>query len=526
MHTGVHVVWYKRDLRIHDSPALQAAAHHGTVLPLYIVEPSLVHAPDFDPAHWTFLRQSLDVLRNELAALGQPLVVRVGEVVDVLEVLSHEIPLLMVWSHEETGTWQTYQRDLAVARWAKAHRIPWHELPQTGVVRRLKTRNGWASMWEHFIRAPLATTPTSLPNIPEIVLGHVPTPGDLGLPFSTRTELQPGGEHEARQVLTSFLSTRGAGYQRAMSSPLTAWEGCSRLSPHLAWGTASLRSVYHALLHRQEALRLMDAHERVTLAGPTLKDVSAFQSRLHWRSHFMQKLEDEPRIEFENFHHAYDGLREHEFRRDWFEAWCAGRTGYPFIDACMRAACATGYLNFRMRAMLVSFACYDLWLHWREPAVFLARQWLDYEPGIHYSQMQMQAGTTGINTVRIYDPTKQAQDQDPDGVFIRRWVPELATVPHAYIHLPWRMPTEVQHKHGCVLGRDYPWPIVDHTSAARLAHTRIARLRRLSVTRDQARAVLLRHGSRKDVGRRLKTLSDGEIHQLSLDFSSEDERRE
>lgn len=237
----------------------------------------------------------------------------------------------------------------------------------------------------------------------------------------------------------------------------------------------------------------------------------------------MQKLEDEPRIEFENFHHAYDGLREDDFNRDWFGAWCAGRTGYPLVDACMRAVCATGYLNFRMRAMLVSFASYDLWLHWREPAVFLARQWLDYEPGIHYSQMQMQSGTTGINTVRVYDPTKQAYEQDPEGVFIRRWVPELATVPHAYIHEPWRMPTEVQRKHTCVLGRTYPLPIVDHASAARLAHARMAALRRETATQEQARAVLLRHGSRKDVRHRLKILRTGEAHQLPLDFSFEDE---
>ncbi len=526
MDTGVQVVWYKRDLRIHDSPILHAAAQHGSVLPLYIVEPSLVHAQDSDPAHWTFLHQSLDALRTALAALGQPLVVRVGEVIDVLEALSHDIPLGTLWSHEETGNWQTYQRDLVVAHWAQARGIPWHELPQTGVVRRLKSRNGWASAWEQYMRAPLAATPKSVQPVPEVELGPIPSHRDLGLHSPAWVEMQQGGEHEARQILASFLSMRGAGYQQAMSSPLSAWETCSRLSTHLAWGTISLRSVYHDVLRRQEALRQMDAHERLALGGPTLKDLVAFGSRLHWRSHFMQKLEDEPRIEFENFNHAYDGLRENDFNRDWFEAWCAGRTGYPLIDACMRAVCATGYLNFRMRAMLVSFASYDLWLHWREPGVFLARQWLDYEPGIHYSQMQMQSGTTGINTVRIYDPTKQAYDQDPDGEFIRRWVPELASVPHAYIHEPWRMPTDVQHKHNCVLGRTYPLPIVDHTSVARLAHTRIAALRHKTTTKEQARAVLLRHGSRKDARRRLKTLRVDVAQQLPLDFSDEEKNAE
>ena len=167
MNTGVQVVWYKRDLRVHDSPILHAAALHGSVLPLYIVEPSLVHANDYDPAHWTFLQQSLDALRTELAALGQPLVVRVGEVIDVLEALSHDLPLGTLWSHEETGNWQTYQRDLAVAHWAQARRLPWHELPQTGVVRRLKSRNGWASAWEQYMRAPLAATPRHIQPVPE-----------------------------------------------------------------------------------------------------------------------------------------------------------------------------------------------------------------------------------------------------------------------------------------------------------------------------------------------------------------------
>ena len=522
MERAIQVIWYKRDLRISDSSIFYAAAQHGFVLPLFIVEPSLVHAQDFDPAHWTFLRHSLDVLRKDLATLGQPLVVRVGEAVDVLEALANEVPLAALWSHEETGNWQTYQRDLAVKQWAQAWNIPWHELPQTGVIRRLKSRNGWAGAWEQYMHAPLVETPRHVHPVPEVELGPIPSHRDLGLNASTRVEIQPGGEQEAQRVLTSFLSTRGAGYQRAMSSPLTAWETCSRLSTHLAWGTISLRTVYHEVLRRQEVLRQMEARERVLVAGPTLKDLVAFGSRLHWRSHFMQKLEDEPRIEFENFNHAYDGLRENDFNDGWFEAWCAGQTGYPLVDACIRAVCATGYLNFRMRAMLVSFACYDLWLHWREPGVFLARQWLDYEPGIHYSQMQMQAGTTGINTIRIYDPTKQAHDQDPEGVFIRRWVPELAFVPDSYIHAPWRMPTEVQCKHGGVLGRDYPLPIVDHASAARLAHTRIAALRRETTTKEQAREVLLRHGSRKDVRRRLKTLHVDAVQPLLFDVSDEE----
>jgi deoxyribodipyrimidine photo-lyase len=164
--------------------------------------------------------------------------------------------------------------------------------------------------------------------------------------------------------------------------------------------------------------------------------LAAFEGRLHWHCHFIQKLESEPSIEFENLHRACDGLRENDFDAERFEAWRAGHTGFPLVDACMRALQAGGWINFRMRAMLVSFSSYQVWLHWRQPARALARLFTDYEPGIHYSQVQMQSGTTGINTLRIYNPVKQSQDHDPEGAFIRRWVPELADVPTDWIHSP------------------------------------------------------------------------------------------
>jgi deoxyribodipyrimidine photo-lyase len=211
------------------------------------------------------------------------------------------------------------------------------------------------------------------------------------------------------------------------------------------------------------------------------QSLRSFDARLHWHCHFMQKLEDEPRIEHENFVHAFDGMRESEFRTDRFEAWKDGRTGYPFIDACMRYLEANGWINFRMRAMLVSFASYHLWLHWREPALYLAKLFRDYEPGIHYSQFQMQSGTTGINTLRIYSPTKQGLDQDPTGEFIRRWVPELAGL--SDVHLPIN-------------------PIVDHKEAVAYAKARLSEVRRQSGMREEAKTVAKRHGSRKKTARK------------------------
>lgn len=169
-------------------------------------------------------------------------------------------------------------------------------------------------------------------------------------------------------------------------------------------------------------------------------------------------------------------------------AWQQGQTGYPMVDACMRSLIATGWLNFRMRAMLMSFASYHLWLHWRLPALHLARQFTDYEPGIHYAQAQMQSGTTGINTIRIYNPIKQSLDQDPNGVFIKRWVPELRDVPIGFIHQPWHFPDKMN---------GYPLPIVDEKAARQAASAKLYALRKPRQHALAAQRIVDKHGSRK-----------------------------
>jgi deoxyribodipyrimidine photo-lyase len=197
-------------------------------------------------------------------------------------------------------------------------------------------------------------------------------------------------------------------------------------------------------------------------------------------------------------------------------AWADGKTGFPFIDAAMRYLTATGWINFRMRAMLMSFAAYDLWLPWQEAGLVLARRFLDYEPGIHWPQCQMQSGETGINTVRIYSPVKQSRDQDADGAFIRSWVPELADVPVAHIHEPWLMSPEQR----ALLCPQYPPPIVDHKAASAAAKERIFGLRRKPAARTEADAVQHKHGSRKKSGRKnfVRVVHPDNAIQLSFDI--------
>jgi deoxyribodipyrimidine photo-lyase len=454
------LVWLKRDLRLQDHAPLAEAAQADAAAALYLIEPAWLRSPEFDPQHLAFALASLAPLREALAARGLPLWVRTGEATAELADLQRRHGFTHLFSHEETGPGWSYDRDRAVGAWCRAHGLAWTEWPQTGVVRRLRDRRGWAGRWQARMDADPALAPARWRGTEAPRCVPLPTLADLGLPPSR--PLPPAGEAAAAAVLSDFVSGRARGYRRALSSPLTAAEGCSRLSPHLAFGTVSMRQV-----HQATAGAIGDTTDQALAHG-----LRGFAGRLRWHCHFMQKLEDEPAIEFRNFSRAHDGLREDRFDRARFEAWCAGRTGFPMVDACMRQLRATGWLNFRMRAMLVSFAAYHLWLHWREPGQFLARQFLDFEAGIHWPQMQMHSGTTGINTLRIYSPAKQARDHDPDGRYVRRWVPEFGTPA-------------------------YPQPIVEERAALARAREQLYGLRRTDAARAEADAVQQRHGSRR-----------------------------
>lgn len=480
------LVWFKRDLRLHDHAPLVAAQAHTLALGLFVIEPEWLQSPECDASHVDFALGCLTELRAALALRGLPLLVRVGNMLQVLAELQSEVRFTHLLSHEETGPGWSYTRDKQVAAWCRSQHIHWQEFTQTGVVRRLGSRSGWARRWQARMDAPLNLLQGGFNAASSLDQPALPTLGALGLAPHGKT-LQTAGEKAARRTLRSFLQERGYDYRKALSSPLSAEEGCSRLSPHLAFGTLSMRTV-----HQATEVAIANTPDRAMAYG-----LRGFSGRLRWHCHFMQKLEDEPNIEFRNFARVCDGLRENDFNHDHFAAWCAGRTGYPMVDACMRSLVATGWINFRMRAMLVSFASYHLWLHWRETGLFLARQFLDFEPGIHWSQLQMQSGTTGINTLRMYSPTKQAQDQDPQGLFIRRWVPELARVPLPYLAEPWKMDVTVQHMAGCMMGTDYPFPIVDDKLAMKAAKDRMYGLRKTQESRQEASHVQMRHGSRK-----------------------------
>ncbi|MEM7471405.1 MAG: FAD-binding domain-containing protein [Pseudomonadota bacterium] len=478
--TAPTLLWFKRDLRIEDHPALTRAAQLGVVVPLYIVEPEYWALPDTSGRQWAFLRESLCGLQEALAALGAPLVICSGDAVEQLEQLRAATGAARLISHEETGNSWTFQRDKRVAAWGREAGVHWEELPQSGVVRRLASRNGWAKQRDGFVHQPQITAPAAL-------TPHRVTPGvlpQLDLP-DTCPDRQIGGRDQALSLLGGFLTERGQSYRSAMSSPLTGEWTCSRLSPHLAFGTFSVREA-------AQAGRARKAEVKGTRTG-WLGAMRSFEARLAWRDHFMQKLEDEPRIETRCLHHAYETLRPSQSDTARLHAWETGQTGLPFVDACMRFCAATGWLNFRMRAMVTAVASYHLWLDWRSHGPRLARMFTDYEPGIHWSQVQMQSGTTGMNTVRIYNPVKQGADQDPEGIFTRRWCPELVDVPDRYLQEPW-----LWEGASGLLGRSYPEPIVDVKAAAKAARDAVWAVRKGDAFRQEAARIVDKHASRKD----------------------------
>jgi deoxyribodipyrimidine photo-lyase len=473
------VVWFKRDLRTRDHAPLLEAARRGSTVALYIYEPEILHAPEFDPSHLDFINDSLRELSRNLQRIGARLVTRVGEASEVLERLHLETSFQCLFSHEETGNAVTYARDRRVKAWCRTRAVRWLEFKQHGVLRGSAPRPAWALHWDDLMRAPIAPTPSRL-NSPDLETSGVLSPGELGLEANSKA-IQGGGSHAGYDLLESFLTHRGRDYQRAMSSPEAGWDTCSRLSPHLALGTVSLREAFQRNLEQFDVYK----HSDLTFA----RSLQSFNRRLHWHCHFMQKLEDLPELEFQNQNRAFDGLREASFNRDLFDAFREGRTGYPLVDACVRCLLAKGWINFRMRAMLVSFAAYHLWLHWREVGVFLARHFLDFEAGIHWSQMQMQSAVTGTNTVRVYSAIKQAKEQDPTGAFIRRWVPELERVPLPYLHQPETLPPLLIS----MLEVNYPAPIVIEREALRLARDRVYTLKRSPQARLEATRLLEQH---------------------------------
>ena len=444
------IVWFKRDLRFTDHEALYRAQKQNLpILLMYCFEPSVMDYADSDIRHWRFVYQSLQEMQSKLNNLNSIIYLFQAEVINVFQEISQKYTIREIYSHQEIGNKITYDRDRSIQQYCAVNSIVWHEYRHNGIIRKLKYRNDWAQQWEETMQKPPFLIEEENWNF--LTLDQSFYNNIRGVEISVdikrhNPNFQPGGESYAWKYLQSFLQERYVNYSKHISKPLLSRKGCSRISPYLSYGNISMRMVYQFTQQHYSTAKNKRA-------------LSNFISRLHWHCHFIQKFENDWRMEFENKNKAYNSIIKPR-NEEYILAWQNGKTGVPIVDACMRCVVATGYLNFRMRAMVVSFFVFNLWQDWRD-LHFLARQFLDYEPGIHYPQLQMQSGVTSMNTIRIYNPIKNSLEHDEEGLFIKSWISELKEVPAHLIHEPWKMTSFEQSMYQVIIGEDYPYPIVD-----------------------------------------------------------------
>jgi deoxyribodipyrimidine photo-lyase len=495
----INLVWMKRDLRTQDHEPLMLAEKAG--LPYFIVfcfEPSIISHPDTSTRHVQFQYQSLLKVNEKLDVYGRNVHLVYGEMVDVLSWLSIHFTIANLFSYRESGIRLTWLRDKAVKQWCIEQQVDWTECKRDGIQRGIRNREGWDKQWYGFMHAPIIRNSFSQ-QLLEMPKHTFAIPENLLCEWSDYPrEFQPAGEDMAFRYLQSFVEMRGVNYNKHISKPAESRISCGRISPYLAWGNVSVRQVYRFLIDHPQG-------------GSGKRWVDGFLTRVKWRDHFIQKFEVECDYESRCVNAGYESLVK-AYNAAHIEAWEKGLTGFPLVDACMRCLHATGWINFRMRAMLVSFFCHHLYQDWRAGTYHLARLFLDYEPGIHFPQFQMQAGTTGVNTVRMYNPVKQSLDHDPEGTFIKAWVPELRAISAEHIHAPHLMTFEEQELCGVHIGNDYPFPIIELESAARHAREAIWGHRKKDEVKAEGKRIVATHARKRAVAKKKK--KGGE--QLSL----------
>jgi deoxyribodipyrimidine photo-lyase len=484
----INVVWLKRDLRLNDNEAIfNATQNKIPTLLLYVFEKSLENDAHYSPRHWNFIKQSIADINNELKNSNTHVLAVTSEVLQVFNTIQETYKIDSVFSHQETGLKITYERDKTFKRFCKNNQISWIENINNGIFRAMRNRTNWVSKWESYMNEPQFIFDSAAENYLDTasISELEKTLEKTNLETVPDAIFQKGGTTMAGKYLQTFFDERYHYYSSNISKPLLARKSCSRLSPYIAWGNISSRQV----LQKAATFRLNCTHK---------KQIDSFVSRLTWQAHFIQKFEMEEIMEFESVNKGFHSLKK-KINKQYIDAWKMGQTGFPLIDASMRCLNETGYLNFRMRAMLVSFFTHNLWQPWQEATHHLSQMFLDFEPGIHFPQLQMQAGETGINMLRIYNPIKNSYEHDPDGEFIKKWVPELRNLPRAFVHEPYKMTYLDQQFNDFEIGINYPKPIVNMERTRKFASDFLWKMKKNPVVKEESSRILKLH-TMADIG--------------------------
>ena len=474
----INLYWFKRDLRIIDNVPLQMSCDEEVpTLLFYLFEPILFNDSHYSKRHWTFVKESIVDINKSLDKYKTKVHCYELDVISFLKRVSKYFTINKIFSHTETGIGITYKRDLEVSHFCKKNKIKWHEEIRNGVFRGRSNRNNWIKDWKNYMQQniiDLDCNKNDFCNINDKLIKTIEIK-----PNNDNKVIQKGGTTEGLKYLKSFLNDRFKNYQNNISKPMKSRKSCSRLSPYFAWGNLSTRYVWQ--LAKNEVLK-----------GKSKFHLNSFTSRLRWQAHFIQKFEMESEIEFRSMNKGYSKLNK-KINNRLISAWKLGKTGYPLVDASMRCLISTGYINFRMRALLVSFLTHHLWQPWQEGVEYLASLFLDFEPGIHYPQFQMQAGETGINMIRIYNPVKNSMEHDKDGEFIKKWVPELKNLPINLVHEPWKINNFEEKIYDFYIGKSYRDRVVDIKETYKSASKSLWSYRRDDIVKLESKRILIRH---------------------------------
>lgn len=456
------VWWIRRDLRLADNQAMHAAlAAAERVIPLFVLDPALLTSRNVGERRTAFLFEGLRQLDADLRQRGSRLFVRHGAPAAVIAELCRATDAVAVCAERDYSPYAV-ARDKAVAAALTAPLILTDGLTIRTPAATHKDDGAPYTVFTPYSRrwrshAPVTPrdilpAPHTLHSLPDITSDPLPDAPTLEPSLALRP-----GEMQAQARLAAFVhGERPAIYEYAERRNLPAVDGTATLSPYLRFGMISARQAAVAAYAAIDAAPNRDART----------SADTWLTELIWRDFYFSILHHFPHVARGSFHRAYDAIAW-ENDAEHFAAWCAGQTGYPFIDAAMRQLAATGWMHNRARMAVASFLVKDLLIDWRWGERWFMQMLLDGDLAANNGGWQWSAGT-GTDAApyfRIFNPTAQGQKFDPDGVYVRRWVPELRTVPGKYIHEPWRMPRSEQIRAGCVIGQDYPAQIVDHAVA-------------------------------------------------------------